>query len=115
MAVDITRKVPPGDRFYQWYGKCIARAPHILSQDSRAVAGKRRPSWFYSRQEAEVNANEACDSCLHRGFRNVGSGDFGVGAPRFAAEFDAKKSVEISRGRSRKWNGLIPTPGCTST
>jgi hypothetical protein len=21
MTVDITRKVPPGDRFYQWYGK----------------------------------------------------------------------------------------------
>jgi hypothetical protein len=21
MAVDITRKVPPGDLFYQWYGK----------------------------------------------------------------------------------------------
>jgi hypothetical protein len=21
MTIDITRKVPPGDRFYQWYGK----------------------------------------------------------------------------------------------
>src|SRR5260221_14064406 len=57
MSVDITRKVPPGDSFYQWYGREHA-------------------------QRRQFDANEACHSSQHHRSRPVGMVDFGLGTPR---------------------------------
>src|SRR5258707_15148483 len=63
MTIDITRKVPPGDSFYQWYGREDGRAP--ISHLGIVEPPRQGAHLDSMRRREATHANEACQGSLY--------------------------------------------------